>query len=269
MLPELWGPYAWHLYHTVAYSYIPDSRKNPYQHFFKTYETIIPCRQCRFHAGEWMDDHPLEDTRMYAKWVNEFHNAVSVRLGKDQWSSEEVHNLYFKNGVLQVDHAKIFKWIDIVVREADEEHPHANISDFQDYIVFFNSLRDVFPCPTCRDKLRLLMEEYPISEVSDAKSLQEWYKKISEPWKRGHLFLNTDTFLVYRKSGSKRWFFRKINMKGATFAERNGDNIVLTLENGGTKNIELPEDVDLENMTVATETDLEFTQKVIAKASQK
>ncbi len=245
--PQLWGSYAWHLLHTVAYSAICCSHYNPYRQFFKTYVTIMPCNECTIHYAEWLEQNPLHNVTDFSTWVHKLHNNIHKRLDK-----KTLHQQYFKDGVLQISHDKIFKWIDIVVQNAIED---SNIDIFQDYIIFFKTLRDIFPCPSCGAKLRELMDVHSIDNVIDAKTLQEWYKCISSLWKEDHLYLQTNVYIVYTNKNGL--FYRRINMRDTYHIKRDGNTIRLDKK----YTITIPS--NLSNANIVTEAELEYIKKVV------
>lgn len=278
MQPKYWGPLAWHLLHTVAYYSEGGDLSNMYKLFYETFEVIIPCLQCRTHYGEYLHDNDSEniarlsnlvltnDPPGLSKWVCNLHNHAAKHSGGVQWNEKDVRRLYFEDGVLNVSHAHIFKFIDIMVKEAASEHPSANISKFQQYIVFFNTLKHVFPCMVCREGLTILMKKYPIEEeVSDPASLKIWYEKIEKELKRPHLFLNSRAFLLFQKnSNQKEFYITELKHKGKLiFAEKKDGKIYITTSNSQKQHeLRIPEDVNSEKMNVITEADVEILGKI-------
>ena len=57
MDPEVWGPHAWILLHTVTFNY-PDNPcnidKNNIRNFFKYFSNQIPCNKCLKHFKKYM-----------------------------------------------------------------------------------------------------------------------------------------------------------------------------------------------------------------------
>jgi hypothetical protein len=55
----------------------------------------IPCPTCNREAHNWMKTHPLDhialkDRYTLSNWVLDFHNGVNVRLGKREWTLQEM-----------------------------------------------------------------------------------------------------------------------------------------------------------------------------------
>lgn len=99
--PAVWGPTFWRTFHTMAKYY----SKNPSPIFaekMKLYISaipwILPCDKCRMHAQIYIDlnlrDSTVANDENLTLFFFNFHNAVNKRLGKREYSIEEVKKMY-------------------------------------------------------------------------------------------------------------------------------------------------------------------------------
>jgi hypothetical protein len=95
--PDLWGPPTWYLIHVVAYNFRP-KYKELYKNLFQLLGNYIPCQKCRGHYNRYRRDNKIDwdniDRDGFIDWTHKFHNAVSKRLGKPQWSIEKLNQKY-------------------------------------------------------------------------------------------------------------------------------------------------------------------------------
>jgi hypothetical protein len=103
--PSVWGPFFWHTIHIVALGY-PKSPtytdKKCAKEFYESLAYLLPCAVCREHYREHITKKPINtflDSRTdLIKWTIQIHNAVNQKLGKLEWSLEEVLSYYEKLG---------------------------------------------------------------------------------------------------------------------------------------------------------------------------
>lgn len=103
--PSVWGPFFWHTIHIVALGY-PKSPtytdKKCAKEFYESLAYLLPCAVCREHYREHITINPINtflDSRTdLIKWTIQIHNAVNRKLGKLEWSLEEVLSYYEKLG---------------------------------------------------------------------------------------------------------------------------------------------------------------------------
>jgi len=103
--PSVWGPFFWHTIHIVALGY-PKSPtytdKKCAKEFYESLAYLLPCAVCREHYREHITKNPINtflDSRTdLIKWTIQIHNAVNQKLGKLEWSLEEVLSYYEKLG---------------------------------------------------------------------------------------------------------------------------------------------------------------------------
>lgn len=91
-----WGPLYWKLLHGMAeYSgkfqsiILQNDERAYWKKLLTTLEGVLPCKECRQHAHEYILTHPVQipddpaDVHTYIKmWLYEFHEDVNRRLGK-------------------------------------------------------------------------------------------------------------------------------------------------------------------------------------------
>jgi hypothetical protein len=99
MDPRSWGPAAWDMIHSVAYTapVTPTAeQKQHYASFYSALGNVLPCPGCRIHYNKHLQDHPPDTSSRDAlfKWTYELHNIVNRVHGKTQPSFESVVSRY-------------------------------------------------------------------------------------------------------------------------------------------------------------------------------
>lgn len=95
---SVWGPALWTILHTTAATLDdPDA----FVALLQTLPRVLPCPECRQHSVEFMQVSPpdtvIRDVESASRYVFDFHNAVSQRLGKPQADFKLLHA---RHGVL-------------------------------------------------------------------------------------------------------------------------------------------------------------------------
>jgi mitochondrial FAD-linked sulfhydryl oxidase len=102
MNPEVWGPPAWILLHTITFNY-PENPcaedKNNIKNFFKYFSYQIPCNKCILHFKKYMKRNPLTNELLSSKddlidWLIDAHNNVNKINNKRIYSRDEVIENY-------------------------------------------------------------------------------------------------------------------------------------------------------------------------------
>ena len=87
--PEIWGPFFWKTFHTIAFAYPENPNKKDfevYKSFYKNFANILPCDKCSLEARKlnelinWESILKSRDTLI--KWTYDYHDTVNIRLGK-------------------------------------------------------------------------------------------------------------------------------------------------------------------------------------------
>lgn len=96
MKPTAWGKSAWTLLHSVSFAFplVPTAdEQERVATFVKAFREVLPCPTCKSDFGLIMERKPLEyslhSREAFARWVNEVHNEVNVKLGKPTMTFEE------------------------------------------------------------------------------------------------------------------------------------------------------------------------------------
>lgn len=265
MLPEIWGPYAWTMLHTIAFTSPPGLLANgnskireAYRLHLESLQTILPCPQCREHYTEHYEEDPPR-LEALVDWMGDLHNYVNRRKEVAEWTREQVYEKYFPDGVLHISHPDLFRWMDIVAGASED----SNLETFQDYIIFFTTLAQIFPCSYCRERYAELLENYPISEVYDSESLRAWWNTIEKAWKKSigvHYYAGQRAFILYNRG--RQWFTKEIKMDGVEQIDCQEQTVDL-LGPSGKSTIR----VDGEQMKVVTSSDLGYARKIVAHYS--
>lgn len=99
MNPVIWGPPMWISLHSITLNY-PEKptqcQQNMIREFFWNVQFVLPCEMCRKHYAEMIRTHPpiTKDRRSLVYWLIDRHNEVNKRLGKREYSYEEVLQKY-------------------------------------------------------------------------------------------------------------------------------------------------------------------------------
>ncbi len=94
MKPEIWGPHAWFLLHSISLEY-PDNPTNEDKQnmttFIESFGKVLPCEKCRVNFKSHLDKYPLNNNSKVdlVKWVIDIHNSVNHMNNKQELSYEE------------------------------------------------------------------------------------------------------------------------------------------------------------------------------------
>lgn len=100
--PKKWGNASWKMSHYITFAYpdMPTSEdKNAIKSYFENLKYLLPCQNCRSHYIQYVTNHPLTDDILLSrykliKWLVDLHNSVNVRIGKKEYSLDEVIKIY-------------------------------------------------------------------------------------------------------------------------------------------------------------------------------
>jgi hypothetical protein len=99
MNPKIWGPPMWISLHSITLNY-PDKpttcQQNMIKEFFWNLQFVLPCEMCRQHYSEMIRTHPpiVTDRKSLVYWLIDRHNDVNRRLGKREYTYDEVIKKY-------------------------------------------------------------------------------------------------------------------------------------------------------------------------------
>lgn len=97
MRPEIWGPHAWIMLHSITLGY-PD---NPSQNdkinmlnFINSLSYVLPCEKCRINLSKHLQSHRLDDNVLSSRknlvnWMIDIHNEVNRENNKPILTHEE------------------------------------------------------------------------------------------------------------------------------------------------------------------------------------
>jgi uncharacterized protein YbaR (Trm112 family) len=99
----IWGPSAWKFIHSVALNYPLEPTiidKQHYRLFFEYLMHVLPCPKCKHNYEKEFNllpiDSALENREALVYWTIDIHNSVNKRLGKREYTYEEVYEIYRK-----------------------------------------------------------------------------------------------------------------------------------------------------------------------------
>lgn len=95
--PSEWGPAFWRILHCLAdklgtgNSAMDTDSARFFEHIISDLCFILPCKECQAHCQEYLSGNPRkwvgltgsELKTAISKWLEDFHNAVNIRLGKE------------------------------------------------------------------------------------------------------------------------------------------------------------------------------------------
>lgn len=119
MYLEDWGPLAWHLFHSITYTYSIKLKKN-YIFFFKNLYKLIPCPYCskdiKNIINDNINDNIFENKNKLIEWFIDIHNKVNIKLKKKKlFNKSEVDKLYIKSNHININYEKINKYILFII----------------------------------------------------------------------------------------------------------------------------------------------------------
>lgn len=98
--PSIWGKPLWEMFNCIAFAYPDtptDEQKTDVINFFNSVKKILPCGECKQHFIKLLEEHSIENNianrEQLLRWVNMIHNKVNVRLGKPEYSYEQLLDL--------------------------------------------------------------------------------------------------------------------------------------------------------------------------------
>jgi len=106
-----WQPITWILFHTLALDY-DEIYKDHYINFFESFQTIIPCKTCRNHYKENINNNNMSIINNINKdkifnWTIDLHNNVNKMNKTKLWTYDEA-KIYYSNNKINNNMLKIF-----------------------------------------------------------------------------------------------------------------------------------------------------------------
>lgn len=101
MNPNIWGPGAWTLLHSITLNY-PDTPsqqdKNEYADFFYALANVLPCTSCQNNFRQNLNDLPiklyLQSKNTLVEWLVEIHNRINIENKKKTITLAEFKKIY-------------------------------------------------------------------------------------------------------------------------------------------------------------------------------
>lgn len=104
----LWGPAIWYLFHTMAEKVKESSFKIIKNDLIANVKTIcsnLPCPTCSTHATQYInkiDMNKIQTKEDFKYMFYIFHNSVNKRLGKPEFSLNELNEKYPKGNICEI-----------------------------------------------------------------------------------------------------------------------------------------------------------------------
>jgi len=98
MNPELWGPHAWYLIYSIAFTYPSNPTAmdiHNTRNFFECLGKVLPCEACKVNYKKHLIKIPLCDKVLGSRnnlvsWVLSVHNEVNKENGKSKASINDI-----------------------------------------------------------------------------------------------------------------------------------------------------------------------------------
>ena len=86
--PSLWGKVTWKTLHYIGYAFPEqptEEQKRAALNLLFSLANLLPCEKCRQHYSSYLAESPpnVESREGFARYLNELHNKVNERLGKE------------------------------------------------------------------------------------------------------------------------------------------------------------------------------------------
>lgn len=179
--PDQWGPWAWHLMHTISIGDNKEINSNDkliYKKIYTLFLDIIPCLVCKKHYGEILEKNNIklsELNRKYIiKWVINVHNLVNKQLKKRKISNSEGYNAHRR-----IDNKTNFKFLNAVFKNLNK---NLSFDEVNNYKMFIICLAKIYPDKRYRDKLLEYTNKTKFKNISTSKDLMNWYTKYYMKW---------------------------------------------------------------------------------------
>ena len=178
--PDIWGPWAWHLLHSVS---INDQEKispeeiDDYILFYKTIGRILPCVMCRYHYDMLTRNRPLYSSNLtrakLIEWTWQLHNYVNEITNKDIKVSLK-ENIQLNKAV---DNKQIFNFLNSLFNYINLE---MSFEELLTYLTFLKTMSNIYPDRQVRNKLKQYIHELDI--IGSPQQLKKWYFKYNSKW---------------------------------------------------------------------------------------
>ena len=102
--PKTWGPPTWYALHAMSFGYSDYPTKEEKIHaynFFSSLPFMIACGVCGKHCKEYIMKNPpnIDSKKELTKWLVDFHNTVSKRVGDKKIKLEELEEHFKENNM--------------------------------------------------------------------------------------------------------------------------------------------------------------------------
>ena len=104
MKPDLWGPHAWILIHSIAHDYPLKASVETQQHaicFINSLTHLLPCKKCRYHLENNLNQAELRKAvtgrNMFFSFTVNLHNKVNSMLQKPIITEENARKILYVN----------------------------------------------------------------------------------------------------------------------------------------------------------------------------
>jgi hypothetical protein len=98
----IWGPIFWKFLHEISFQFPQnptDQEKKSHENFLLNLKYFIPCYTCKNDFQKYISQNPpiLNSKKNFVKWTVDLHNHVNKKLGKREYSYEEVEEEWNAN----------------------------------------------------------------------------------------------------------------------------------------------------------------------------
>jgi hypothetical protein len=102
--PEIWGPHAWKILHTIAHTY-PEKANYETQinieKFISSFTELLPCEKCKIDFKKYLKKYPIKSSSRdsLVMWMVDAHNSVNKKLNKKLFTYEDAEALWGNDAV--------------------------------------------------------------------------------------------------------------------------------------------------------------------------
>jgi hypothetical protein len=119
--PRIWGSHAWFFLESICIALpnkINKKLETELKHCFLSLTSLLPCEACRMHYSKYLmktdiTNIDFSNKAVVLKWINNLHNKVRIRTGKEPGSIDRMVGYY--NIKYNIDTTTSYKDIGIII----------------------------------------------------------------------------------------------------------------------------------------------------------
>lgn len=100
--PKIWGPHAWFIMYSMAFSYPTNAshnKRNSIKQFYLSFGENLPCAKCKHNFNTHLQKFPLDNNVLNSRvnliqWVVNIENEVRKTVNKKPVHIDDIINKY-------------------------------------------------------------------------------------------------------------------------------------------------------------------------------